>query len=144
MQNEITVRPLVDILSEQLGEQVVMSAENYVLFRDSSIVSSADVESATAKQEEERQKAIKQQLEQSVQQHIDAKAKELGYDNISSVGKYLGYENPFKVECEKLGVFNSNCWIRAFEVMKEVEGGVREIPTAQELIALLPTYGQAV
>lgn len=30
MQNEITVSPLVDILSEQLGEQVFMSGEKYV------------------------------------------------------------------------------------------------------------------
>jgi len=30
MQNEITVSPLVDILSEQLGEQVVMNGDKYV------------------------------------------------------------------------------------------------------------------
>lgn len=32
MQNEITVSPLVDILSEQLGEQVVMSGDKYVYY----------------------------------------------------------------------------------------------------------------
>lgn len=51
MQDEITVRPLVDILSEQLGEQVVMSGEGYVLFKDKSVVATAAVDLAIATQQ---------------------------------------------------------------------------------------------
>lgn len=52
MQDEITARPLVDILSEQLGEPVVMSGDNYVLMRDKSVVAAAAVELALATQED--------------------------------------------------------------------------------------------
>ncbi|MGE4396054.1 MAG: hypothetical protein AB7D34_01215 [Sulfurimonas sp.] len=57
MQNEITARPLVDILSERLGEQVVMSSTDYVLLGDKSVVATADVEAATLIQSDELAKA---------------------------------------------------------------------------------------
>jgi hypothetical protein len=41
--NEITVRPLVDILSEQLGKQVVMSGDDYVYLSSLEVVPSASV-----------------------------------------------------------------------------------------------------
>lgn len=50
--NEITARPLVDILSEQLGEPVVMSGDNYVLLSDKSVVAAAAVELALATQQD--------------------------------------------------------------------------------------------
>lgn len=53
MSNEITARPLVDILSEQLGEQVVMSGEDYVLLSNKSVVATAAVELALATQQAE-------------------------------------------------------------------------------------------
>ena len=40
-----------------------------------------------------------QAMESAIQSHIDTQAKELGYDNIGSIGKYLGYDNPFRTEC---------------------------------------------
>ena len=81
-----------------------------------------------------------QAMESAIQSHIDAQAKKLGYDNIGSIGKYLGYDNPFRTECEKLGVFNSNCWIKSFEVQTQVEGGEIPMPTVDELIAMMPEY----
>lgn len=51
MQDEITARPLVDILSEQLGEPVVMSGDNYVLLGNKSVVASVAVELALATQQ---------------------------------------------------------------------------------------------
>ena len=81
-----------------------------------------------------------QAMESAIQSHIDAQAKKLGYDNIGSIGKYLGYDNPFRTECEKLGVFNSNCWIKSFEVQTQVEGGEIPMPTVDELITMMPEY----
>ena len=53
MQDEITARPLVDILSEQLGEPVVMSGDNYVLLSNKSVVAAAAVDLAIATQQNE-------------------------------------------------------------------------------------------
>ena len=46
MQDEITVRPLVDILSEQLGEPVVMSGDNYVYLTTKEQVMQSEVDAA--------------------------------------------------------------------------------------------------
>lgn len=81
-----------------------------------------------------------QAMETAIQEHIDSVAKSLGYDDISSIGKYLGYANPFRDECEQLGLYNSDCWIRAFQIQQEVEQGLRPMPTMEELIAELPVY----
>ena len=42
--------PLVDILSEQLGERVVMIGTAYVLMRDNSLVSQSNINKATVEQ----------------------------------------------------------------------------------------------
>ena len=54
MQDVISVKPLVDILSEQLGEQVVMSGEDYVLMSDKSTISQVDIDVALIAQEDDR------------------------------------------------------------------------------------------
>jgi len=62
--NEITVKPLVDILSEQLGEQVVMSGEDYVYFRTNEKVLEEEIIVAISFQEADmlrHQKVIEKQ-----------------------------------------------------------------------------------
>ncbi len=50
MQDEISVKPLVDILSEQLKERVVMSGSGYVLFDSKIRVKQSDVDTAISEQ----------------------------------------------------------------------------------------------
>jgi len=52
MQNEISVTPLVDILSEQLNKRVVANGSVYVYFESKASVKQSDVDTATAKQSE--------------------------------------------------------------------------------------------
>ena len=59
MQNEISVKPLVDILSEQLKERVVMSGSGYVLFDSKVSVKQSEIDIAITKQSELYTKAIK-------------------------------------------------------------------------------------
>lgn len=51
MQDEITVSPLVDILSKQLGKQVVMSGDSYVYHVGLLPVSQSDVDIALLEQQ---------------------------------------------------------------------------------------------
>ena len=81
-----------------------------------------------------------QAMEQAIQSYIDNVAISLGYDNISSIGKYLGYDNPFRAECEKLGSFNASCWVKAYEIQSEVEQGLITMPTVEEVLAEMPIY----
>ena len=141
MQNEITVSPLVDILSKQLGEQVVMSGEQFVLLNGFTKVAQSEVDSALVEQALEFKKELTKQTEVAIQAYIDEAAQSLRYDNISSIGKYLGYENPFRAECEQLGKFNAECWVKAYAIQEEVENG-RVINSVDEVIAELPEFGE--
>lgn len=86
--------------------------------------------------EEQRLKMI----ENDIQSHIDRQANALGYDGIASIGKYLGYDNPFRAECEKLGLFNANCWVAAFGLLQSYKDGTATFSTSDEIIALLPKF----
>lgn len=79
--------------------------------------------------------AIKAEIEQAIQDMLDAKARELRYDNIMSVRSYAGYVNPFQVEAQALAVWCAECWKKAGEL--EASGNVY---TVEEVLAQMPVY----
>ena len=80
-------------------------------------------------------------ISSAIQSHLDNKAKEFRYDNINAIGKYIGYDNVFRLECEALGAWASSCWVAAGTIEAEVLAGTRAMPTVDEAIAELPIYG---
>ena len=76
----------------------------------------------------------------AVQQHMDAAAKALGYDDIKSAVTYA--EEPsvpkFQQEGQAFRAWRSQCWAAGYVVLSQVEAGQRPVPTAAELIAELP------
>ena len=68
----------------------------------------------------EQEQAISQAIG-SVQAMLDSEAASRGYDNINAIGKYIGYENPFRAECEALGAWTASCWAKCYELQA---GGV--------------------
>lgn len=78
----------------------------------------------------------------SVQAHIDVIAKSIGYDDIYTACTYA--EEPavprFQIEGRALRAWRSLVWAKCHEVMAEVTNGKREIPTDEQLIALLPNF----
>lgn len=76
----------------------------------------------------------------AIQGHLDAQAKVLRHAGINAIGKYLGYNNVFRVECEELGKWASSCWVVAEQIEADVIAGNREMPTVDETIAELPAY----
>ena len=144
MENDITVRPLVDILSEQLGEPVVMSGDNYVLLRDKGVVVAAEVELALTTQQNEIAVATtektKTDLSNAIQSLLDTKAQEFRYDNMMSARSYAGYTNPFQTEAQSLAIWAADCWVVAGQIEAEVIAGTRAMPTAEEVQAEMPVY----
>jgi hypothetical protein len=145
MQDEITVSPLVDILSKQLGEQVVMSGDTYVYHAGLLPISQSDVDVALLEQqrlyEEEVLIAKQKESNSAIQNHLDTKAQEFRYDNMMSTRSYAGYTNPFQAEAQALAVWASNCWVVAGQIEADVQSGVRTMPTVDEVLAELPVYG---
>lgn len=73
-------------------------------------------------------------IETAVQNLLNEVAQSKGYDNIDSCGKYCGYDNPYRYECEQLGAYAAACWQQCYTVL---EDGI----TVDEVINQLPVYG---
>ncbi len=140
MQEQVNVRPMVDILSKETGKTVVMSGDAYV-YLDSKIgVEKGIVDSATIQQQSEIVDAQRGLMNEAIQNMLDEKAREYRYDNMMSVRSYAGYTNPFQAEAEAMAVWASNCWVKAGEIEADVLAGNRSMPTVDEVLLEMPVY----
>ncbi len=139
--NEITKIPLVDILSKQLNKTIVMRDTDYVELGTDYVVSQVDIDTALLEQDRLYNEEYTKAINNAIQVHLDTQAQALRYDNINSIGKYVGYVNDFQAEAEALGAWASSCWTVAGQIEADVQAGLRSIPTVDEVIAELPVYG---
>lgn len=82
--------------------------------------------------------AIKKRLTDAVQAHMDNESRRCGYDNIVNACGYAAAVNPFQAESMSFVSWRGNVWSTCYQIMAEVEGGQRPIPTEAELIAMIP------
>lgn len=78
------------------------------------------------------------ELTRAVQDHLDARARAAGYDDIVSACSYAGAANPFQAESQAFVAWRGNVWAACIAIMDEVTRGVRAVQTEAELISLLP------
>jgi hypothetical protein len=82
---------------------------------------------------------MQKQLTDIVQTYLDEAAQQKLYDGILSMCSYDNDPNPvFAAEATAAKKFRSDTWSHCHQVMDDVENGVREIPTGDELLAELP------
>jgi hypothetical protein len=67
-----------------------------------------------------------------VQDILDTKAKEHGYDSIVSACSYAGYDNDFRAEGEKFGVWRAHIWQWGYALLADIKAGRKQIPTSLE------------
>lgn len=89
------------------------------------------VELAQAEKDAHAQAQIIEHATSLVQSMLDTEAQSRGYDNINSIAKYMGYDNPFRSECEALGAWCASCWAKCYELQA---GGVMP----DDLLAEMP------
>lgn len=77
-------------------------------------------------------------IEREIQALHDKAAQVSGYDNINSCAKYIGYDNPFRAECEALCGWAAQCWAKCYELIDQVERGDIAEPTIEEAISMMP------
>ena len=77
-------------------------------------------------------------IQTAVQNILDAKAQEKGYDSILSACSYTGHPNPFKVESELYTEWRGNVWAKCYEILGEWQGGLIPEPSEEEVLAQLP------
>ena len=68
--DEINRKPLVDVLAELLGTQVVMDGDNYVTMADNKLVADAVVADAVVKQKELYQEALLAKVKAGAQAYL--------------------------------------------------------------------------
>lgn len=77
-------------------------------------------------------------LTDAVQAHLDDAAQSRGYDNIVSACSYAGSANVFQAEGISFLNWRAAVWQHCYQVLAEVQAGVRATPSADDLIAELP------
>ena len=81
---------------------------------------------------------IKKMLTQAVQDWMDTTVQENGYDNIFTACSYANSTNTkFRAEAEACIAWRDRVWEYCYAALDEVIAGLREIPTAEELLAEL-------
>ncbi len=84
---------------------------------------------------------IIQELTSAVQSYLDTKARERNYDGILPLCSYAISSNAqFAKEGQAGAAWRDACWSKCYEVMAAVKTGTATIPTATELIAMLPVF----
>ena len=76
----------------------------------------------------------------AVQAVMDAKARQLGYDNLLSACSYAAQPAgaPFQAEAAALVAWRSAVWAQAYSMLAEVEAQTRLMPTPEEAVAAMP------
>jgi hypothetical protein len=82
-----------------------------------------------------------QELTAALQSLLDTTAQQRLYDGILSLCTYIGSTNPqFAAEGMAGVVWRDAVWAKGHEIMADVLGGKRGIPTESELIAEMPVF----
>ncbi len=80
---------------------------------------------------------------EAVQQHMDERARQFGYDDLISVVTYA--EEPavarYQSEGQAFRAWRSACWFACEQILASVKAGDRSAPTHAELTAELPELG---
>lgn len=118
---------------EDNGSQDAFIQEGLVRLSDSELEEHLGATEPTVEQIEAQKVAV-------VQQHMDAAARALRYDDIKTAVTYA--EEPavpkFQAEGQAFRAWRSLVWARCYEILDEVQSGARPIPSDEELIAELP------
>ncbi len=78
-------------------------------------------------------------LEATLDRYLDSVANSYHYESIRTMVTYDGDPNPkFDAEGKAAKAWRSACYTRSTEIVDEVLSGQREVPTEDELIALMP------
>lgn len=76
----------------------------------------------------------------AIQNLLDNTARIHGFDDLNSIGKYVGYDNAFRFKAEALGGWAASCWVIAKKIQDDVLSGNRAMPTIEQVLSEIPSY----
>ena len=123
-----------DIRQEEEEEGIVWLAREVYL---QTVQSQAEIE-ADAPRIFLRESGIQKRLTDAVQNWMDRRAQERGYDNIASACSYIqSTDDVFQAEAEVCVAWRDRVWRYCYNVLDDVMAGRRSIPTVEGLLAEL-------
>lgn len=88
---------------------------------------------------------IKKVLTNAVQAYMDTVAQTRGYDNIHTACSYVNStDDIFAAEGAACLAWRDSVWRKCYDILAEVQAGMRPIPTVDDLIAELPAFDWTV
>lgn len=85
------------------------------------------------------QEEIKRMFTDAIQNYLDTTAQSRRYDNIFTAISYVNStDEVFAREAKACLEWRDKVWRTCYNILDEVEDGLREIPTIEELMAELP------
>ncbi len=78
-----------------------------------------------------------QKLKGGIQNYLNSKAVELGFDSIDTISKYMGWDNKYRTDAEALALLAVTTWDYIEAQFVEIEAGNRTIPTLEEALVEL-------
>ena len=75
------------------------------------------------------------------QNHLDARAKTMGYENIATAVTYTGSGvAEWAAEANALTSWRDDVWGKVYEILADIDSGARTAPDAATFISELPAY----
>jgi len=79
----------------------------------------------------------------AIQNVLDKKAIEFGYDNITSACSYAGATNPFQEESKSFITWRGDVWNYCIGELTKVKNGTRPLPDLEAFLTELPVFRSA-
>lgn len=92
----------------------------------------------TANANNKTQSELFKEIENAIENHMDAVAQADGWDNRWTCVARAGYPNPWQQKGIKFGQWMDQCWMLTIQAQSDVVSGLRSIPTPLQAIAELP------
>lgn len=88
-----------------------------------------------------RMQRMMKEYEKALDDMIDKKAQEKGYDNRITATMRAGVVgSPFQQECISFAKWMDSCYMKAYEILNAVQAGVRSIPSITEFLREMPEF----
>ena len=122
-----------------------LESEEYSYFLPQGSVEISEAEAQEIRQlantltPEEQQAALIKSYDSSLTLYFDSKAKEKNYDNRISCSVRAGYPGPFQAEGLAFATWMDTCNAICYQILADVQAGLRPIPTFEEVTLEFPT-----
>lgn len=105
---------------------------------ESKLASALEVGTAVLPPDPPPTERIIAQYTAALDRHIDDVAHDDQWDNRITCIARAGYPNPWQQRAIAFGTWMDTCYALAYQIMAEVQGGVRQLPSIAEFIAEMP------